>query len=430
VEGFLMEALRIREFERATAAAAAGMRTRLPRARGSQFVRHLIDGIREERERPATSFEQVLAEYFDKGRLPDDASQETMRELRQEALIRMAAGDSLLRTMIQARSGSATSRRRLLQLLGPGAEKRLVNFIHPRLRERLAVFAVLMRRHLNIDVWKAVGVSGETAKLDLVLQWWSDARPRITDPVEIVRLFMEQVADALDRERMERVMKADVSRFSPVEKGLWMQLRALVPAMLDLPSDKDRKIPTKEEADRQAARNEPDEVPNAEEGITVHNGGLVMLWPFIGRLFSRLQLTDGKVFIGEREQARAIQLTEYLVTGKTEMEEYALSLNKVVCGAPLDFPVPPVLDLTPEEEDLCQKLLVGAIRNWEKMKNTRPRTFQETFLRREARLYKLEDRWELTVDRKAYDILLDTLPWNISMFQLNWMPQRMVVHWK
>jgi hypothetical protein len=64
------------------------------------------------------------------------------------------------------------------------------------------------------------------------------------------------------------------------------------------------------------------------------------------------------------------------------------------------------------------------------MKNTRPATFQETFLRREARLYKLEDRWELTVERKAYDMLLETLPWNITMFQLNWMPQRMVVHWK
>jgi hypothetical protein len=166
------------------------------------------------------------------------------------------------------------------------------------------------------------------------------------------------------------------------------------------------------------------------EGITVHNGGLVLLWPFIGRLFNRLQLTDGKVFHGEREQARAIQLTEYLVTGKKEMEEYELSLNKVVCGAPLDFPVPSLLELTQEEEDLCQKMLVGVIRNWEKMKNTRPKTFQETFLKRDARLYKLEDRWELSVERKAYDVLLDTLPWNITMFQLNWMPQRMVVHWK
>jgi hypothetical protein len=75
-------------------------------------------------------------------------------------------------------------------------------------------------------------------------------------------------------------------------------------------------------------------------------------------------------------------------------------------------------------------MLQGIIRNWEKMKTTRPNTFRETFLKREARLYKLEDRWELVVARKPYDMLLDSLPWNISMIQLSWMPERLVVHWK
>ena len=429
VDGFLMEALRIPEFARAAAASAGVLRRQLPSVRGYRIARHLLERMARERAGLRPAFEQEFAHYLEKGSLTETSAYPGLKGIREELMNRMAAGDTLLRTLMYMHGGPASQRRRMLQLLGPGAERRLLAFIHPMLRSRLVVFAVLMKRHFGIDAWKTAGAVGESARLDLVLQWWSDARPKVTDPIEILRLFMEQAADALDRESMDRLRKASVARFSGVEKSLWMQLRSLVPAMVDLPPEKDRRLPTKEEVEKRAEREEL-EALDPEEGITVRNGGLVLLWPFLGRLFSRLQLTDGKVFLGEREQARAIQLTEYLVTGRKEMEEYGLSLNKVVCGAPLDFPVDPLLELTPEEEDVCQKMLLGVIRNWEKMKNTRPTTFQETFLRREARLYKLEDRWELTVERKAYDMLLETLPWNITMFQLNWMPQRMVVHWK
>ena len=429
-DGFLTEALRIGEFEAVAKTAAQVVHLQRSRARGSMFVRRMVETMTAERSAESKGLWHVLERYLEKGAWPDEAEGMTIEGLRALLFSRMAVGDKRLRTLLFTRSGTATSRKRLLQLLGPGAEKRLVDYIHPVLRSRLVVFAVIMKRHFNLDAWRSVGGDGVASKLDLILQWWSDARPRVTDPVEILRYFMEQLIDALDPDDLAAVVKADVSRFSAVEKALWNQLRASVPAMLDLPPEKERRLPGKKEAEKRAERMEPVTDLDPGEGITVHNGGLVLLWPFIGRLFNRLQLTDGKVFLGEREQARAIQLTEYLVTGKKEMEEYELSLNKVVCGAPLDFPVPSLLELTQEEEDLCQKMLVGVIRNWEKMKNTRPKTFQETFLKRDARLYKLEDRWELSVERKAYDVLLDTLPWNITMFQLNWMPQRMVVHWK
>ena len=430
VEGFLSEALRIRGFEAVAASAAAGLKVTPTPARRSTFLRRLLERTMPGRTSVTADFGRTLAHYLDRGRMPDAQTGDVPEEFRRLVVSRMASGDAALRTLLHTRVATASSRQRLLRLLGPGAEKRLMDFLHPQLRSALVVFAVMMKRHFGIDAWKAVGGGGVSAKLELVLQWWADARPRLTDPIEVVRLFMEQLADALDRDDMDRLVKADVSRFTAAEKAMWMQLKALVPGMVDLPPDRERRIPTKEEAEKQAQRSEPDTDLDPGEGITVQNGGLVLLWPFLGRLFSRLQLTDGKAFVGEREQARAIQLTEYLVNGRTETEEYELSLNKVLCGAELEFPVPPVLDITPEEEDLCQKMLVGVIRNWEKMKNTRPKTFQETFLRREARLYRLEDRWELSVGRKAYDVLLDTLPWNISMFQLNWMPQRMVVHWK
>ena len=75
-------------------------------------------------------------------------------------------------------------------------------------------------------------------------------------------------------------------------------------------------------------------------------------------------------------------------------------------------------------------MLKGALQNWEMMKTSKPETFQETFLQREGRLYRMDNRWELVVEKKAYDMLLDSLPWNISMIQLSWMSERLVVIWR
>jgi hypothetical protein len=45
-------------------------------------------------------------------------------------------------------------------------------------------------------------------------------------------------------------------------------------------------------------------------------------------------------------------------------------------------------------------------------------------------LYEKDNRWELIVERKAYDLLLDTLTWNISMINLSMMKKRLNVQWK
>jgi hypothetical protein len=248
--------------------------------------------------------------------------------------------------------------------------------------------------------------------------------------MRMLRLFMEEATAMLDARQLDRIRRPVPGVLTASERELWTELRALLPDWLDAPPDEDRKLRKPQEKEGGPAMNDPEPAPDPAEGIPVRNGGLVLLWPFLGRLFSRLQLTDGKNFLGDRELSRAIRLTEYLVTGRTDMEEHQLALNKVICGAPIDFEVPAELDITPEEADLGMKMIQGAIRNWEKLKTTKPDTFRESFLRREAILYRVDQRWELVVQRKPYDMLLDTLPWNITMIQLSWMPDRLVVQWK
>ena len=173
----------------------------------------------------------------------------------------------------------------------------------------------------------------------------------------------------------------------------------------------------------------PEEV-DLGEGVTIYNAGMVLCWPFFGRFFAALGLVEKGNFKGKQAEERAVQLLQYLTTGLKEFEEWDLSLNKILCGVSLNTVISSTIEPTIEEEELVKKLINGTVFNWEKMRGTRLETFRETFLMREGRLYEKDNRWELFVERKAYDVLMDTLTWNISMINLSWMKKRLTVQWK
>ena len=68
--------------------------------------------------------------------------------------------------------------------------------------------------------------------------------------------------------------------------------------------------------------------------------------------------------------------------------------------------------------------------NWEKLKNSSPDTIRTSFFIREGILQNDEDDYKLVVDVKAYDLILKTIPWNISMIQTRFMKKRLNVEWK
>lgn len=41
-----------------------------------------------------------------------------------------------------------------------------------------------------------------------------------------------------------------------------------------------------------------------------------------------------------------------------------------------------------------------------------------------------DDRWTLSVERKAYDVLLDSIPWSYSMLRTPWMHSLLMVNWR
>lgn len=162
----------------------------------------------------------------------------------------------------------------------------------------------------------------------------------------------------------------------------------------------------------------------------VDNAGMVLLAPFLPRLFTMMELTDNGKFRDRDAQIKAIFLTQYAVFGDGEFPEYALQLNKLLTNFKTGIPLPRKSVLTDDEKTMVDGMLEGVLQNWGRLANTTVSGLQEGFLRREGRLEELEDTFSLTVEAKAYDMLLDHVPWNFRTIKFSWMQKALQVKWR
>lgn len=170
------------------------------------------------------------------------------------------------------------------------------------------------------------------------------------------------------------------------------------------------------------------------EPVYVANAGLVLAAPFLPRLFTTLELLaedeDGRRALRDAEAvSRAVHLLQYLVDGSTATPEPALALNKVLCGVPLATPVDASADLDARERAACDLLLASLLAGWTALSGTSVAGLRETFLQREGRLNAVDGGWRLTVQRKTLDVLVDELPWTLSVVLHDWMPGPLHVTW-
>lgn len=167
-----------------------------------------------------------------------------------------------------------------------------------------------------------------------------------------------------------------------------------------------------------------------EDGIFIVNAGTVLLHPFLKSLFNRLELIKGSVFIDGRAQETSLYLIHYLSTGQIEAKEYELTLAKVLCAYPLEKPVEPAETLSHEFIREADLLLEAAIGQWEILKNTSVAGLREGFLQRPGKLFSRNGNLCLQVEKSSIDVLLDYLPWNLSMIMLPWMKDILRVEWR
>lgn len=169
--------------------------------------------------------------------------------------------------------------------------------------------------------------------------------------------------------------------------------------------------------------------PPEPEAYYLGNAGLILSWPYLGRLFEHLEYLEGGTFRDTGCRERAVHLLGYIATGQEQCEEPELVLAKFLCAWPLQMPVIRELELTNEEKNQAGRMLESLIANWPILKNTSVEGLRSSFFIRDGKLFKEEQQWKLIVEQKSYDMLLDHLPYTISMIKLPWMEEILKVDW-
>ncbi|MEQ9289292.1 MAG: contractile injection system tape measure protein [Cyclobacteriaceae bacterium] len=166
-----------------------------------------------------------------------------------------------------------------------------------------------------------------------------------------------------------------------------------------------------------------------DQRVLIKNAGLVIAWPYLSKYFELLSMTENGEFKTKEEAIRAVLLLQYVATGSASAPEHELVLNKVLCGVKIFTPVPLEITLTQHEIDTSNMMLKGLLQNWPRLKDSSIEALREGFVVRNGYIYENEKTWELKVEKKTLDILMEELPWAFGMIKLPWMEKRLIVEW-
>jgi hypothetical protein len=161
----------------------------------------------------------------------------------------------------------------------------------------------------------------------------------------------------------------------------------------------------------------------------VNNAGLVLLNNYFPMLFERLGLLSEDAFKDAESQSKAINYLQYLVTGMQSKEEQYLVLNKVLSGLPMDSPSGKTIEIPEDQKILIQGLLEAVISHWSALGDSTIDGFRGNWLVRYGILREEEDKFELTVEKKPYDILIQQAPFSFSIIKFPWMTKPLHVSW-
>ena len=175
----------------------------------------------------------------------------------------------------------------------------------------------------------------------------------------------------------------------------------------------------------------PEGVP--EKVFYTEHAGVVLLSPFFTQLFKQLEYTRDHQFTNLKGQEKSFLALQYLVWGESDaLIDFGCPLLKILVGLPIDHLISKNVTLPDSDMQLINQLLQFSLRQWPVLKNTSPVGLQQSFLQRPGRLSVRQDgNWELLVERKTIDVLLDRLPpgWTYTMLRLPWMTKFIYVIW-
>lgn len=167
------------------------------------------------------------------------------------------------------------------------------------------------------------------------------------------------------------------------------------------------------------------------ETLPLESAGAVLLHPFLAGLFKAVGLLDKNgAFSSDDAASRAVLLIHFAAIGECEAAEPDLALAKLLCGLDIASLVPRAFEATELERSETDAMLRAAIAHWGALGDASPTALRETFLKRPGRLRREGEDWRLTIERLGVDVLIDRLPWAISLVKTPFMARPLKVDWR
>lgn len=167
----------------------------------------------------------------------------------------------------------------------------------------------------------------------------------------------------------------------------------------------------------------------AQSPSYVQNSGIVILNGYMRMFMDRLNLLDGEKFRTLESQHRCVYLNNYLATGVWGAPDHELDLSKVMCGLDTSDEVVVSDPLTEAEKTLAESLIKAAISHWPSIGASSVDGFRGNWMVRNGGLQESQERWDLVVERRAYDVLLSRSPFSFSIIKYPWMAKPIQVTW-
>lgn len=161
----------------------------------------------------------------------------------------------------------------------------------------------------------------------------------------------------------------------------------------------------------------------------VSNAGLLLLWPLLPQLFSLLELCEEGEFINDRARWQAVNCLDWLVWEEEEHTGGRFTVCQLLCGIPLDTPLPEYSPITRQQRQQVDDWLSAVSQQLPAWKKLSLNDIRQLFLRRPGELVAESQPPQIIVQSESFDLLLRDWPWPMTLALLPWLNQPLTIIW-
>lgn len=398
----------------------------------------LSQGDKEVRLSSSRHFATVLGSYLSTGVLPwhtglkkkedfiyrlQELSKTEVAVLREHLQPILKDNKAAQQRLVYLLSGSSLAADELYILLFP-AHTALVAFVEiTRLLQRLEKLNSEKLNAINIELTALLFNSAETIETDFTELFQSVVGPfYLTEGIEL------SINKTINLPKPYNSIIAGIISSKTSEESSQKMDSLSQQITEEIKSDNHIEIPAEKTETTKG------EIKNAEEiatilktdGIYISNAGLILTAPFLNMLFEKTGLVkDYKIL----DIDKAVCLAGYIASGNTAQAEFELLLPKILCGVPAETVIDTSVILPQEIVSEADNMLASLIEHWSVLGSTSIDGLRGSFLIRDGKLTFRNNEWLLQVEQKAYDMLLQQIPWNYQWIKLPWMPYLLRTEW-